>query len=141
MKSTKLELTSRTINRAEFDAYLNRIQDYLVSIECGVVKVAWGWGCNLELEELWIYREISVELLHDYISKASLENVFIPNEADVFVQSINGEFEFTLSHEADIHFETTDPDLFRRVRQVWQDWDLKGYLKTGGEWQELDRPD
>lgn len=137
MNEKEIEISSGTLNRECFFSEINHLVNFLKSFEIEGVKVAWGWGCKMDLDSLWAYSEIHVVDLPSFILKGVDEGIFTPNECDFFIASLEGRFEFKFCHESDIHFVTSDPKMAELVEDSWRKRNMLGYTKTHEGWKPM----
>src|SRR6266571_4069447 len=74
------------------------------------VKVTFGHGCSLPVDQLWQPREINAIELQSFIEASIRNGVFRFGRCDLHIEDREETLEFRLCHESDIHFESTEQE-------------------------------
>lgn len=86
--------------------------------------VFYGWGCDLDINEL--YQDIPLLLpeLSDFITRSEHGGIFTLGKADLYVESADRAVQFVLCHESDVHVTSEDAAIIGEVGAAWA---AKGY--------------
>ena len=122
-----MKVISEKINIDQFHAEVNFIISFLEENDVAIVKVAWGYSCDLNVDEMWDYEDIRVEHLKKFINNGIDSGIYSPNESDFFIEDLDSLFEFKMCHESDVHFKSEDKNLHFKVKSHWADKGIKFY--------------
>lgn len=84
------------------------------------IVIQYGWGCNLDYEDLWKPIPVRIDTLMENITKSKEEGIFMPGSSDLYVSDLVGSFQLKFCHESDIHLSTNDRHLFESITKVWE---------------------
>ena len=114
-------LVTRRLEPAEVHQQVDFIAEFLASRSVADIEVMYGWGCNLNTEELWQPETIPAGSLAESIRQSCERGVLPIAEGDVFIKVPPLGFEFRLCHESDVHFTSDHADLVATVRDHWSE--------------------
>jgi len=83
------------------------------------VNVEYGWGCNLPTDQLWQTTLIDFSDLQNFIESARKSGIFKLGASDPHVSDLDGRWSFTLCHESDLHFVSSDRQLIEQIAAMW----------------------
>jgi len=81
--------------------------------------VSYGWGCRLEIDDLWQGRPVPTTGLRAFIRESIERGVFPLGDGDLFIEAPSKLFRFQICHESDLHFRSEEPLLVDDVRSRW----------------------
>ena len=113
------EVRTEPLRGDRLQAQLGALCELCTRFEPGELNVSYGWACNLEVDDLWKARSISASSLSSFIDESISNGVFELGESDLHIKGTSVEFEFTLCHESDLHFESPDESLVSLVTEAW----------------------
>ena len=115
-----MEVITQRLDGAALVQYLRLVADLCVALDPSGLDVSYGWACDLEIDELYRDHRIESHGLLDFVEDSTRRGAFTLGESDLHIRGAGIDFEFMLCHESDIHFESADPELVRRVASAWK---------------------
>lgn len=125
------QVVTRQLTVEQLRERVPEIQDLLLGWGQVRVNVAFGWGSNLPMDQLWVRTEIAASSLESFINDASRKGKFEIGRSDLHIEDAHETFEFRLCHESDIHFEGIDQTLVNQVITLWRGRGLGLQVSTG----------
>ena len=118
-----MELRTQILTAAQWDKEVDYLVCLLQDKSKQELAVSYGWGCDLDMDDL--YQEVFLPLsgLREWITEAALSGVFTLGEGTLHLRSQDKEIEVELCHESDIHLTTGNQ---RFVREVTSGWTARG---------------
>ena len=113
------EIVSTTLTEGQLLVEIPQIVGLLLAWKIHRVEVAYGWGCNLDIDELWKPVEVSTDEVERFVRDGQASGAFQAGEGDLLIESSTPEFSIRLCHESDIHVATTDENLYEAFRAAW----------------------
>ena len=100
--------------------------------------VVWyGFGCDCEFDEQYQEIEVKTDDLLGFLSGTIARGVYLPGDADLFIESRPPSILFLLCHESDVHLETDDEQAADHFRARWSTGKDPGHEKQGTAWVAL----
>jgi hypothetical protein len=116
-----MEVRTSPLNEPQLEQELDYLIALLARQGLRELHFAFGWDCNLSIDDMWQYQPIKVEELPSFISGAEERGIFTLGKGDLFFRC--NSFEFVLCHESDIHLEFFDS----RQVELEERWFNLGY--------------
>ena len=88
------------------------------------LNVSYGWGCDLDSDDLYQEKPLPLPDLLDFILQSIQSGVFAFGEGNLYISSRDEEAEFVLCHELDVHITFGDEKLALEVASGWAE---RGY--------------
>ena len=114
-----MELRTQVLTAAQWEQEIGNLI-YLLQVKGKhELIVSYGWGCDLDMDDL--YQEVPLPLsdLREWIVQAAVSGVFTLGEGTLHIRSQDKEVEFELCHEADIHVTTENKEMAQEVACGW----------------------
>jgi len=100
--------------------------------------VVWyGFGCDCEFDEQYQEIKVKTDDLLGFLSQIIASGVYLPGDADFFIESRPSGVQFLLCHESDVHLETGDEQAADHFRARWSARKDPGHEKQGTTWVPL----
>lgn len=100
--------------------------------------VVWyGFGCDCEFDEQYQEIKFKTDDLLGFLSETIAQGVYLPGDADLFIESRPPGIQFLLCHESGVHLETSDERVADHFRARWSAGKAPGYEKQGTAWVAL----
>jgi hypothetical protein len=116
-----LEVRTQILDGAALAARFRAVCDLCVVFDPVGLDVSYGLACDLDMDELYSDHRIESSALLEFVARSTARGVFKLGECDLHIRGASVEFNFTLCHESDIHFESRDMNLVDRVARGWTD--------------------
>lgn len=91
--------------------------DLLISLDVQQVLVLYGVGCTTE--QLYDPIPVPVSDLATFIQASIDHGIFHLGDDDLYVEAVTPPCQFLLCHEHDLHLESADQELLRKVEAAW----------------------
>ena len=116
-----MEVRCRPLSLEELEVEVGHIYQYLVAEKIDKLEIAYGWTCNLDIDELYTPRTIYTTDLLTFVADSRGNGVFKLGDSDMHINSLDGGVRFDLCHESDIHFEGSKErqNNFSLVGRAW----------------------
>ena len=118
-----MEVRCRPLSLEELEVEVGHIYQYLVAEKIDKLEIAYGWACNLDIDELYTPRTIYTTDLLTLVADSRENGVFKLGDSDMHINSLDGGVRFDLCHESDIHFEGSK----EKAEQFFARWEGMGY--------------
>ncbi|MGX1203757.1 hypothetical protein [Marinobacter sp. MBR-105] len=99
-----MEVRTSPLSESQLQQEIDYLAAFLTREGIRELHVAFGWDCNLSIDDMWQYQPLNTEKLSSFLSEAEERGIFTLGRGDLFFRCKN--FEFVLCHEADIHLES-----------------------------------
>ena len=119
-----MEFRTGTLTPAQMRDGVDNLVAFLRQRSKQDVFVSYGWGCDLDVDELYRDRPLALSSLNGFISRSEQDGVFMLGEAGLYIESADRAVQFVLCHEADVHATTKDANIAEQIGSAWAD---KGY--------------
>jgi hypothetical protein len=113
-------VATRPLSVEELKARIPEIQHLLLDWGHDRVRVTFGYGSKLPMDQLWIPTEIDTPSIGEFIDDAARKGIFELGQSDLDIEDRQETFAFKLCHESDIHFESIDRGLVEQVITLWR---------------------
>lgn len=114
-----MELCTQVLTATQWEQEIDNLVHTLQVKGKRELIVSYGWGCDLDMDDL--YQELLLPLsgLREWIIQAAVSGIFTLGEGTLHIRSQDKEIEVELCHEADIHLMTDNPELAQEVVAGW----------------------
>lgn len=127
------EIVTGTLSRNEVLCQVAKAGQLLQNAGIDKIRVEYGWGCNLDTDDLWQGAAIDLTGLAEFVGEAERKGIYRAGAADLFVGGVT--FQLFLCHEADIHFRSSDSALLHKMKELWESQGITVVKRMGtGEW-------
>lgn len=99
-----MEVRTGPLSESQLEQEIDNLAGLLARKGLRELQVAFGWDCNLSIDEMWQYQPVKSAELSSFISGAEERGILTLGKGDLFCRCEN--FEFILCHESDIHLES-----------------------------------
>ena len=114
-----MQVRTEPLTDALFEREIGHVYELCLEFDPEQLDVAYGWACNLDMDDLWKNNRIRTNDLAAFVNRSTSEGIVELGGSDLHIKGVNSSFAFTLCHEADIHFESPKPSLVARVTGAW----------------------
>jgi hypothetical protein len=106
-------------------------QLFIDSGKCSVIAM-YGWDCDLTIDDMYQDIEIGSSEVAEFARRSEIKGIFRLGRSDLLFRSSDGEIQFALCHESDVHFSGPAP-LMSDVRERWDQLDFGPYTVERSE--------
>jgi hypothetical protein len=122
--------------------WIGELACFLDTVGHGPYSVELGWGATLPTEQLWHQVEVAPKDIPALIRESEAKGVIRLGTSDLIIRSKERAINFTICHDSDIHFVSSDEDLLRTVTALWRakGWEVyQSAYAVGGrrEWTKV----
>jgi len=112
-----MQIVTSQLSDDQFLEIINFIHQFFDENKKKEAVVFYGWECNTE----YLYEDIHIRSseIKSFIAASREKSIYILGKSDLYIGDTNGEFEFRLCHESDVHFESKDAKLLDSVKKRW----------------------
>lgn len=132
-----MELTSGILKVEQIKNELDTLVSLFKDCDVDLVKVAYGFGCESDMDVQYVDMEIPTKDLKDFIERSVAKGIYKFGYNDLHVKSEQEDVEFLLCHESDIHLYTDSNESFNWILNKWL---ISGYhchhKPNDGAWQD-----
>ena len=122
-----MELRTQVLTAMQWEQEIDSLISFLQA-ECKhELVVSYGWGCDLDMDDL--YQEVPLPLsgLREWIAQATVSGIFTLGEGTLHARSQDKEIEIEFCHEADVHVTTDNAELAQETVAGWAAHGLTSY--------------
>jgi hypothetical protein len=134
-----MELNTGIIKSEQVQNELDTILDLFREKNIVQVTVSFGFGCGVDVDDLYVEIPIATEELKVFLEHSVAEDKYTFGSDDLYIKAEEIDAEFLLCHESDIHLETGNAEVFEIIKNRWLENDYEVFQKQGQEWQRIDQ--
>ncbi|HSR08490.1 MAG TPA: hypothetical protein VLM42_15155 [Bryobacteraceae bacterium] len=112
------EIATNPLSVEQLEKSIPEVTEFLLVLGTKV-NVEYGWACNLPIDQLWQTKQMDLSHLQEFIEKSRKSGILELGASDLHVSDIEGHWSFTLCHESDFHFVSSDRKLLEGVATKW----------------------
>ena len=122
-----MEFRTQVLTATQWEQEIDGLVRFLQDKGKHELIVSYGWGCDLDMNDL--YQEIPLPLsgLREWITQATVSGIFTLGEGTLHIRSQDNEAKFEICHEMDIHLTTNNPELAQEIGAEWAGHGLTSY--------------
>ncbi len=119
-----MELRTELLTQPQLEREISSIINFLQCKGKHDLVVSYGWGCDLDVNELYQEKPLPLLELHSFIVQSIQLGIFAVGKADLYINSQDEEIGFVLCHESNVHVTTQNRELAQEVASEWAE---RGY--------------
>ena len=115
-----MEIVSEILSESQLNDQVIELANLLKANRRENLLVAFGFGCEKDIDDLWKDENVKAEDLEFYIHKSIQEGIYRIGKADFHITDIDKSFQILFCHESDIHLISKDENLLNVVKTIWE---------------------
>ena len=122
-----MEIRTGLLNIEQLKTELETVIARFNSKNVQQVTVMYGFDCELDQAEL--YKEITIDVsdINAFIKCSESEGIYKFGDNDFYISVKPLDMEFLFCHESDVHFTSSDNEIFAQIKQEWQNEGYEAY--------------
>ena len=112
-----MKIITSILNLKQLEDNIDYIINFFKANKQENIIIMYGWDC--ETDQQYVDIKKNINNLKKFIKNSHEKKIFNLGKSDLYITAKNKKSEFLLCHESDIHFESKDLNLVKRVKNYW----------------------